>query len=72
MRRRPGERIQRSKKEEDFLARNRKLYPRTTHNERGEPVFDMSSAKALLRKDVNAIVVIVQYQMDNGTPIFAV
>lgn len=34
------------------LAHDRLLHPRQTHNHRGEPVFDLSSAKLLLREDV--------------------
>jgi hypothetical protein len=39
--------------EEQYLARDRLLYPRQSHNERGEPVFYLSPAKALLREDVS-------------------
>jgi hypothetical protein len=38
--------------EEEYLAHDRKCYPRKTHNERGEPVFDMSPAKPLLQQDI--------------------
>ena len=34
------------------LAHDRQLHPRASHNNRGEPVFDMSDAKALLRSDI--------------------
>jgi hypothetical protein len=34
------------------LAHDRVLFPRQGHNARGEPVFDMSAAKPLLREDV--------------------
>jgi hypothetical protein len=34
------------------LQHDRKLHPRATHNENGEPVFDLSPAKNLLRADV--------------------
>lgn len=34
------------------LQHDRRLHPRASHNNRGEPVFDMSEAKALLRADV--------------------
>lgn len=34
------------------LAHDRLLYPRQAHNHRGEPVFDCSTAKQLLREDV--------------------
>jgi hypothetical protein len=36
-----------------YFARDRLLYPRQSHNERGEPVFYLSPAKALLREDVS-------------------
>jgi hypothetical protein len=39
--------------EEQYFARDRLLYPRQSHNERGEPVFDKSPGKALLREDVS-------------------
>ena len=35
------------------LAHDRLLYPRETHNNRGEPVFSSSAAQRLLRQDVN-------------------
>jgi hypothetical protein len=38
--------------EEEYFARDRKLYPRKTHNKRGEPIFDMPPAKPLLRQDI--------------------
>jgi hypothetical protein len=38
--------------EEQALAHDRRLYPRQTHNHRGEPVFDLSPAKEYLREDV--------------------
>ena len=34
------------------LAHDRLLHPRQTHNHRGEPVFELSTAKLLLREDV--------------------
>jgi hypothetical protein len=34
------------------LAHDRLLFPRKTHNHRGEPVFDLSPAKPLLQEDV--------------------
>ena len=43
---------ERSNLEAEALARDRQLYPRNTHNQRGEPVFDLSEAKYLLREDV--------------------
>jgi hypothetical protein len=41
-----------AQQEEEHFAHDRKFYPRKTHNERGEPVFDMSPAKPLLRQDI--------------------
>jgi hypothetical protein len=41
-----------AQQEEEYFAHDRKCYPRKTHNERGEPVFDMSPAKQLLRQDI--------------------
>ena len=38
--------------EKTALEHDRKLYPHATHNERGQPVFDLSVAKLLLRSDV--------------------
>jgi hypothetical protein len=38
--------------EEEYFAHDRKCYPRKTHNERGEPVFDTSPAKPLLQQDI--------------------
>lgn len=38
--------------QEEALAHDRKLYRRRTHNDRGELVFDFSTAKALLQLDV--------------------
>ena len=38
--------------QEEALAHDRKLYRRKTHNDRGELVFDFSTAKALLQLDV--------------------
>jgi hypothetical protein len=38
--------------EEQYLARDRQLHRRQSHNHRGEPVFDLSPAKLLLRKDI--------------------
>jgi hypothetical protein len=40
--------------EEAAMKNDRKLYPRQERNHRGELVFDISSAKPLLRKDVKA------------------
>jgi hypothetical protein len=41
-----------AQQEEEYFAHDCKFYPRKTHNERGEPVFDMSPAKPLLQQDV--------------------
>ncbi len=41
-----------AQEEEEYFKHDRKLYPRATHNHRGEPIFDMSAAKELLRADV--------------------
>ena len=45
-------RLHQSIEEEQDLARDRQLHPRQSHNHRGEPVFDLSPAKALLREDI--------------------
>lgn len=43
----------RSAKEEEWLEHDRRLHPRETHNQRGEPVFDLDTdAKVQLREDV--------------------
>jgi hypothetical protein len=34
------------------LAHDRQLFPRQKHNKRGEPVFDVSAAKLLLKEDI--------------------
>jgi hypothetical protein len=44
-RKQASERDHRSMQEEHYLARDRQLYPRQSHNHRGEPVFDLSPAK---------------------------
>jgi hypothetical protein len=44
----------RSKIEYGWFAQYRELYPRQLRNERGELVFDLHEAKALLRADVKA------------------
>ena len=44
--------ITRSDREYDMLAHDRQLFPRQMENHRGEPVFDLSAAKMLLRADV--------------------
>jgi hypothetical protein len=41
-----------AQEEEEYLRHDQKLYPRATHNHRGEPKFDMTAAKELLRADV--------------------
>ena len=41
-----------SEREIQALAHDRQLYPRQTHNHRGEPVFDLSIAKQFLKEDV--------------------
>jgi hypothetical protein len=41
-----------SETEMQALLHDRQLFPRQTHNHRGEPVFDFSVAKQLLREDV--------------------
>jgi hypothetical protein len=42
-----------AQEEMEYLTHDQKLYPgRATHNHRGEPIFDMSAAKELLRADV--------------------
>jgi hypothetical protein len=42
----------RATSESDSLAHDRRLFPRQAENNRGEPVFDLSDAKLLLRADV--------------------
>jgi hypothetical protein len=42
----------RAASESDSLAHDRRLFPRQAENNRGEPVFDLSDAKLLLRADV--------------------
>ena len=44
--------IVRARSESDSLAHDRLLFPRQAVNNRGEPVFDTSDAKLLLRADV--------------------
>jgi hypothetical protein len=41
-----------SQRDVQALAHDMALYPRQGHNGRGEPVFDLSAAKPLLREDV--------------------
>jgi SAP domain len=48
-----AKRRDRSAQEEKWLEEDRKLYPRQTHNHRGEPVFDMDeAAKSQLKEDI--------------------
>ena len=47
-----GKRRKLSRQEEEWMNRDRKTYPRQSHNARGEPVFDMDEAKLLLRQDI--------------------
>jgi hypothetical protein len=42
-----------ARRDDEAVARDRKLIPREPHNERGELVFDMHPAKQLLRMDVS-------------------
>jgi hypothetical protein len=51
-RRKASEYLHQALQEEQYFAKDRLLYPRQSHNEKGEPVFDLSLAKALLREDV--------------------
>jgi hypothetical protein len=46
------EQITRSDQELEMLAHDRQLFPRQMVNHRGEPVFELSPAKMLLRADV--------------------
>jgi hypothetical protein len=46
--------ISRAISESESLAHDRLLFPRSNVNQRGEPVFDLSPAKLLLRADVAA------------------
>ena len=46
------ERLDNPRAEELALAHDRTLYPRQTHNHRGQPVFDLSPAKQRLQEDV--------------------
>jgi hypothetical protein len=47
-----GKLVIRSARESEALAHDRRLFPRQNENCRGEPVFDLSAAKLLLRADV--------------------
>jgi hypothetical protein len=47
-----GDLVTRATQEEEALVHDRAIFPRQTKNHRGEPVFDMSNAKMLLRGDV--------------------
>jgi hypothetical protein len=49
-----GGEIARSERESEALMHDRRLFPRQMENCRGEPVFDLSAAKMLLRGDVEA------------------
>jgi hypothetical protein len=51
-RRRAKEQVTRSTRESEALAHDRHIFPRQMENGRGQPVFDLSSAKMLLRADV--------------------
>lgn len=51
-RKQASKRLHQSTQEELDFARDRELHPRQSHNHRGEPVFDLSPAQALLREDV--------------------
>ena len=50
-RRRAKEQVTRSTRESEALAHDRHIFPRQMENGRGQPVFDLSSAKMLLRAD---------------------
>ena len=43
---------QRAHKEEIALTHDRRLYPQSSHNAKGEPKFYLSAAKGLLHEDV--------------------
>jgi hypothetical protein len=47
-----GGNITRAARESEALEHDRHLFPRHAENHRGEPVFDLSAAKLLLRTDV--------------------
>jgi hypothetical protein len=51
-RKKQGALVTRAAWESEALAHDRRLFPRRTENNRGEPVFDLSAAKLLLRADV--------------------
>jgi hypothetical protein len=44
----------RALQEEQYLVKDRQLYPRQPYNERGELKFDMHPVKLLLREDIKA------------------
>jgi hypothetical protein len=48
--------------EQQYLEHDRRLYPRQSHNERGELVFDMHPAKLLLREDIKRNVHLTTYK----------
>jgi hypothetical protein len=47
-----GDRKKQSAFEEEAFQHDRLLHPRSKHNSRGAPVFDLSDAKELLRADI--------------------
>ena len=51
-RKKHGEGVTRAALESEALDHDRRLFPRQTENNRGEPVFDLSAAKLLLRADI--------------------
>jgi hypothetical protein len=51
-RRQVGKNMIRAASESEALVHDRRLFPRSTENQRSEPVFDLSPAKLLLRADV--------------------
>jgi hypothetical protein len=48
--------------EQQYFEHDRRLYPRQSHNERGELVFDMHPAKLLLREDMKSNLHITTYK----------
>ena len=60
-RRAAGELLHRSMQEQQYFEHDLPLYPRQTHNERGQLVFDLSSAKMLLREDIKQNLHITKY-----------
>jgi hypothetical protein len=51
-RKQANEQLQAAHEDIQALLHDRALHPRQSHNAHGEPVFDMSPAKLLLREDV--------------------